>query len=77
MSPGQDFQVNLEARVSPGQDFQVNLEARVSLGSTSRFHRDWRISVGANEILATLSGVSIRWDFRVRSEAHASLRDNT
>ena len=34
MSPGQDFEVDLEARVSPAQDFRVDLEVRVSLGRT-------------------------------------------
>ena len=63
--------------MSPGQDFKVDLEARASFGSTLSFHRDWRFSLGDHEIPATLAGVRLQEDFRVRSEAHASLRDNT
>jgi len=36
VSPGQDFEVDLEARVSPGQDSKVDLEARVSLARSSK-----------------------------------------
>ena len=43
VSLGQDFKVDLEARVSLGRDFKVDLKARVSLGWTLRFHRDCQI----------------------------------
>ncbi len=76
VSPGSDLKVDHEAPVSPGSDFKVDVGAPVSLGSTLRFRRNCQLSFDAFEFLATEARVSLPMNFRVRSEAPVSLRDN-
>jgi hypothetical protein len=54
VSPGQDFKVDLEARVSPREDFRVDLEARVSPAEHSKVdQRLARASDGICDFIVT------------------------